>query len=66
MKDDSVIKRIRITKLNSSNYQIQTIIIQAIIKAKDTQETIELLEPEAETPVKSIDNRIIKSKGNTD
>ncbi len=62
MEDNLTIKRVRITKLNSSNYRIQAVITRAIIKAKDTYNAIKQLDLEAKTPIKSIDKRIVEGK----
>ncbi len=62
MEDDSTIKRVRIAKLNSSNYRTWAIITRAIIKVKDTWNAIKQPDLEAKTPVKSIDNGIVEGK----
>ena len=56
------IKKAGITKLNGSNYRTWAAITRAIIEAKDTWDTIELLGPEAETPIEDIDDRIADRK----
>ena len=71
IKDNLIIKKIRITKLNGLNYRTWVIITRAMIKAKDTWDIIKLLGPEAKTFIKSTSNKIIKrkaaeSKGVTD
>ena len=62
MKDNLTIKQTGITKLNSTNYRTQAVITRAVIKTKNIQNTIELLDPEAEIFVKGIGNGIEKGK----
>ena len=66
-----MIKKIRITKLNGSNYRTWAVITRAVIKAKDAWDTIELPGPETEMSVKSTGDgiakgKVIESKGVTD
>ena len=62
IEDDSTIKKIRIAKLNGSNYRTWAAIPRAVIEAKDAWDAIELPGPEAETSVKSTGDGTAKGK----
>jgi hypothetical protein len=49
--------------LNGSNYRTWAVITRAVFKAKDTWDTIELLDLEAKAFVKSTGNRTVEGKG---
>jgi hypothetical protein len=65
MEDDSTIKRVGIAKLNSSNYRTWSALTKAVIEAKDVWDVIELYGPEAETSVKTTDDRTAEKKVDT-